>query len=1185
MLRLIKREPTIGRSNLTQSDLDRLIDLDNDYRTDYTYVSSKSYRPNGTVRYENPRMFRLPLSYYRRKWAFEDAWKSGYFYYAYFCVTDFLSRFIANPAKVTGRFVESLFFVLTQVFWTVAYFLFPTMEEDAAKKQKESAEHRPPHRRRYEHEERYSWSSNGATPHVFPMGKLSLPISPHGDRQSSPKSQNRSWFRSVWRTSTYVMRTIIYLITLGLFPTDYRRADRKNEKKVYLTEAAEKAQPRLAFGSFLSKPFSSAETYSEKSSHLLQSSFVKPDHGHRHRHHVSFEEQSAADEEGMQHQTTQAENMEDSEPESTRYLNDAPLRAHPRNYLLRIVDAFTMIFKIIILPLKAALYIGKIIIGPSSSSRVYDLRSRRIEVGQGQADEAPIGRFVNDVPHFFSSTIVNILSFISQVLLAPMYAVSYVAGKFIGSSNSRRVTRAARESSENDYLGIRVFRFVVGLIVAFISGFLSFFGFVASVPLRAIEYIRGKIAVGLANTFGVNAAAIVGYEEEMPVGQQDVATAQQRAVMASSDTAETATRSLVPTYRSRKICGACFMWVLPILFALLLTGFIGKRVVYDKNGLGREQADVLQYPTLLLGKAYEKTSLASRYAYDSTMATGTVWGQKLSTFLRDVSNQLYALVRCLQHYVSNGLEAVRDYFSTLFAVVEKVPEDERQMREKEYMLKYWKAYDDEVESRLEQLRNGQALLDEQITILMRERELDEEKFLELRKAIELSQRPMAPSPPVDQNIQKSAMIAEDLLQKKIEQNIYAYITDKNNMGNEYIDKRLSEMETYLKLKMEELSLRIQMSIEGKLGESKKETAETQNTLSNEIGDLGAAIATLREEIDSMRREKDKKIAEFAHAMMVRDSAHREELLILRKDMMKIIGEEIDKELEGSLANLKAKETSEYGTLKSEILKEVESRVAVLFAGHIAKAANEHRGRIHGDNEDIDVSRGLSEAEILVIKNLIVDALKIYDADKTGKVDYALESSGASVLSTRCTEAYKESSRLESVFGIPLWYSTYSPRSVIQHRSNSLSSGECWAFRGIGYLTIKLSYPIYVTEVSYEHLQAVLHPDGVTKSAPRRFQIWAFRELDDLDTKILLGEYEYDSKGDALQFFVVQHTPEEPTPIIELVVHSNWGADYTCLYRFRVHGQKPHNATIESPRHVGHALHEDLVKEAHSVELK
>ena len=63
--------------------------------------------------------------------------------------------------------------------------------------------------------------------------------------------------------------------------------------------------------------------------------------------------------------------------------------------------------------------------------------------------------------------------------------------------------------------------------------------------------------------------------------------------------------------------------------------------------------------------------------------------------------------------------------------------------------------------------------------------------------------------------------------------------------------------------------------------------------------------------------------------------------------------------------------------------------------------------------------------------MIRAALATYDADKTGRVDYALESAGGHIVSTRCTKTYSTNTRKESVFGIPLWYSNYSPRTIIQ----------------------------------------------------------------------------------------------------------------------------------------------------------
>ncbi|MEQ2184059.1 hypothetical protein GOODEAATRI_004100, partial [Goodea atripinnis] len=117
-----------------------------------------------------------------------------------------------------------------------------------------------------------------------------------------------------------------------------------------------------------------------------------------------------------------------------------------------------------------------------------------------------------------------------------------------------------------------------------------------------------------------------------------------------------------------------------------------------------------------------------------------------------------------------------------------------------------------------------------------------------------------------------------------------------------------------------------------------------------------------------------------------------------------------------------------------------------------------------------------------------NALKLYSQDRTGQVDYALESGGGSILSTRCSETYETKTALMSLFGLPLWYFSQSPRVVIQGLDDEYQE------------------------------------EGT-----------------------LLGHYTYEDDGESLQFFSVK--------IIEVRVLSNWGhPEYTCLYRFRVHGE-------------------------------
>lgn len=93
-----------------------------------------------------------------------------------------------------------------------------------------------------------------------------------------------------------------------------------------------------------------------------------------------------------------------------------------------------------------------------------------------------------------------------------------------------------------------------------------------------------------------------------------------------------------------------------------------------------------------------------------------------------------------------------------------------------------------------------------------------------------------------------------------------------------------------------------------------------------------------------------------------------------------------------------------------------------------------------------INTALSEEDVHKIVKSVLD---IYDADKTGLVDFALESAGGQILSTRCTENYRTKSAQLSIFGIPLWYPTNTPRIAI---SPQVQPGECWAFQSFpGYL--------------------------------------------------------------------------------------------------------------------------------------
>ncbi|KAM9773225.1 uncharacterized protein ACBT44_002924 isoform 7-T9 [Syngnathus typhle] len=217
----------------------------------------------------------------------------------------------------------------------------------------------------------------------------------------------------------------------------------------------------------------------------------------------------------------------------------------------------------------------------------------------------------------------------------------------------------------------------------------------------------------------------------------------------------------------------------------------------------------------------------------------------------------------------------------------------------------------------------------------------------------------------------------------------------------------------------------------------------------------------------------------------------------------------------------------------------------------ASLASLERSVLHNVSHHLDQRRreeALTREDVnLMVKN----ALRLFSHDRTGLADYALESGGGSILSTRCSETYETKAALLSLFGVPLWYFSQSPRVVIQP---NVHPGNCWAFRGsAGFLVIRLSMSILPTAFSLEHIPKALAPSGTLRSAPRNFQVYG---LDDASQErgTLLGSYTYQEDGEAVQTYHVTEENDRAFQIIEVQVLSNWGhQEYTCMYRFRVHG--------------------------------
>ncbi|KAM3597207.1 uncharacterized protein V6R79_001335 [Siganus canaliculatus] len=240
------------------------------------------------------------------------------------------------------------------------------------------------------------------------------------------------------------------------------------------------------------------------------------------------------------------------------------------------------------------------------------------------------------------------------------------------------------------------------------------------------------------------------------------------------------------------------------------------------------------------------------------------------------------------------------------------------------------------------------------------------------------------------------------------------------------------------------------------------------------------------------------------------------------------------------------------SLESSILRNVSLQLELNRAQTLGEAESQAKSIVQtvaGTVQSTAAAEGLTEQEV---KLIVQNALRLYSQDRTGQVDYALESGGGSILSTRCSETYETKTALMSLFGLPLWYFSQSPRVVIQP---DVYPGNCWAFKGSqGYLVIRLSLRILPTSFCVEHIPKALSPTGNITSAPRNFTVFGLDDEYQEEGK-LLGQYIYQEDGESLQTFPVMEENDKTFQIIEVRVQSNWGhPEYTCMYRFRVHGE-------------------------------
>ena len=107
--------------------------------------------------------------------------------------------------------------------------------------------------------------------------------------------------------------------------------------------------------------------------------------------------------------------------------------------------------------------------------------------------------------------------------------------------------------------------------------------------------------------------------------------------------------------------------------------------------------------------------------------------------------------------------------------------------------------------------------------------------------------------------------------------------------------------------------------------------------------------------------------------------------------------------------------------------------------------------------------------------MIDKKIETYHSDRTGQVDYALQSAGGTTVPWRSSPSMSSGHPWIQFWGFPILTAKNNPDRAIQADN---TAGNCWAIEGSkGHLVLKLSRPVHITHLTLEHISKAISPSG------------------------------------------------------------------------------------------------------------
>ncbi|OCH94412.1 hypothetical protein OBBRIDRAFT_747757 [Obba rivulosa] len=225
----------------------------------------------------------------------------------------------------------------------------------------------------------------------------------------------------------------------------------------------------------------------------------------------------------------------------------------------------------------------------------------------------------------------------------------------------------------------------------------------------------------------------------------------------------------------------------------------------------------------------------------------------------------------------------------------------------------------------------------------------------------------------------------------------------------------------------------------------------------------------------------------------------------------------------------------------------------------------------------------------LVSQMVDDAVARVYKDDVARADYALNSAGALVIPSLTSETLevRPASLAGRIAGVLTGRGVAVGRPPVTALHHETHNGHCWPFGGArGQLAVSLAEPVRIDAVTVDHVPREVATD--MRSAPREMELWglvegaenlaalrAWREAREETGEeegpypgtlprdaeyVRVADFVYDIHGPRhIQTFPVRPEMEElglDFGVVVLMVKSNWGKEFTCLYRLRVHGERP-----------------------------